>query len=330
MDTLELKPIVEALIFVAEEPLSVGAITLILEDQGVTKKEVEESVNLLIETYNNNEHAGIQLIEVAGGYHFRTKPMMANWIQKLNVPKPIRLSQPAMETLAIVAYRQPIVRSEIEEIRGVDSGGVLKTLLERELIKIVGRRDEPGNPLVYGTTKDFLDLFSLKSLSELPPLKSYEELEQMRTGALPAQTGKVGFEGEIDVADIMDLPTPEEFSGRKEWEAEDHEVLEEIDSGVKRLRKLENVIFPKPAETFSTELNPEAAILAAAESLVKQGEGSATEELSHYESENQNISETGEDTTPLETRSHDEVIPADHSEAGEDTIPLDPPAEGNS
>ncbi len=148
----------------------------------------------------------------------------------------------------------------------------------------------------------------------------------MRTGALPAQSGKVGFEGEIDVADVIDLPPPEEFNGRQEWESQDHEVLDELDTGIKRLRKLENVIFPKPAPT---DINPEAGLLAAADSLVQQGEGSATEELSHYESEDK-IADNVENTAPLEASGSEDTIPLESRETGEDTVPLDPPAEGNS
>jgi segregation and condensation protein B len=114
---------------------------------------------------------GLELVEVAGGYQFRTKPQWAEYIHRLKKKKPVKLSQSALETLAIIAYRQPVIRPEIEEIRGVDSGWVVRTLLEKGLIRMMGRKDLPGRPIVYGTTKAFLELFSLSSLTDLPTLK---------------------------------------------------------------------------------------------------------------------------------------------------------------
>lgn len=302
MDTQELKSIIEALIFVAEEPLSAGTITLILEEQGVTKKEIESAIDLIRKSHNEDLASGIQLVEVAGGYHFRTKPLMADWIQKLNVPKPVRLSQPAMETLAIVAYRQPIVRAEVEEIRGVDSGGVLKTLLERGLIKIIGKREEPGNPLVYATTKEFLELFNLKSLNEMPPLKSYEELEQMRVAG-PFKGEATEPENSEILSDILNEEV-KEFEGQNEWHKEDQSVLNELDSEMKRIRRLENDIFPKPVETMGMVLNPDAPPLDAS---VVLPEATASNEVS------------GEPNVPFESKpeAEAEVDPATASPSPE-------------
>jgi segregation and condensation protein B len=116
----------------------------------------------------------MELVEVAGGYQFRTKPKWAEWVQRLRKAKAVKLSRSALETLAIVAYRQPIIRPTIEEIRGVDSGWVLRTLLEKGLIKVMGRKEIVGRPIVYGTTKAFLELFSLKALSDLPTPKEIQ------------------------------------------------------------------------------------------------------------------------------------------------------------
>jgi segregation and condensation protein B len=171
MDVLELVPIIEAMIFVAEEPITEAGLLEALEDTRVTKEQLREALDAIEREWNESAKHGIQLSQVAGGYQFRTKERCAEWLRRLNIPKPMRLSGPALETLAIVAYKQPIVRSEIERIRGVDSGAVLKTLLERRLLRIVGRRDEPGQPLLYGTTREFLEVFDLKTLKELPTLK---------------------------------------------------------------------------------------------------------------------------------------------------------------
>src|SRR3989338_4971763 len=183
MDATQLKAALSALIFASEEPVSIESLVLVLEEAAVDKKTVAAALEAMQKQYQEDPTAGWSLREVAGGYQFVTKADQASWIQKLNAPKPKSLSQAALETLAIVAYRQPVIRPEIEEIRGVDSGGVLKTLLERGWIRIVGRRDEPGTPLIYGTTPSFLELFGLRSLEELPALKSIEEMAEAQATA---------------------------------------------------------------------------------------------------------------------------------------------------
>ncbi|HPH69234.1 MAG TPA: SMC-Scp complex subunit ScpB, partial [Kofleriaceae bacterium] len=119
---------------------------------------------------------GIVLSSVSGGYQFRTRSQFSSWVQQLIAGRPVRLSRAQLETLAIVAYRQPITRPEIDEIRGVDSGGTLKVLLDRQLIRALGKKEEVGRPVLYGTTKEFLDFFSLGDLRELPTLREYSEL----------------------------------------------------------------------------------------------------------------------------------------------------------
>jgi segregation and condensation protein B len=118
------------------------------------------------------------LCEVAGGWQFRTNPDNAEWVRKMLASKPVRLSRAALETLAVIAYRQPVTRAEIEDVRGVDSGGVLKLLLDRRLIKIIGKKEEIGRPSLYGTTKDFLEFFGLKDLTNLPTLREFHELTE--------------------------------------------------------------------------------------------------------------------------------------------------------
>jgi segregation and condensation protein B len=121
---------------------------------------------------------GVVLHEVAGGFQFRTNPMNAHWVRQLVAGKPVKLTRAQLETLAIVAYRQPITRPEIDEIRGVDSGGPLKTLLDRGLIRVLGKKEEPGRPMLYGSTKDFLEFFNLKDLKDLPTLREFYELSE--------------------------------------------------------------------------------------------------------------------------------------------------------
>ncbi|MFC1854952.1 SMC-Scp complex subunit ScpB [Thermodesulfobacteriota bacterium] len=169
-----IKPAIEALLFAAEQPISFKTIQEIFID---TKREVlKEAIRMLKEEYSKSSK-GIFLIEVSSGYQFRTKPEYKDHIIKLTKTKPARLSQSALEVLAIIAYKQPIIKSEIEDIRGVDSSYVIRKLLEKSLIRIMGKKDIVGKPLLYGTTKEFLEIFSLKALSSLPTLKNIKELE---------------------------------------------------------------------------------------------------------------------------------------------------------
>ena len=176
MEDKEIKAIIEALIFVSGEPITLNRIKDVIE--GVDKKTLERLASELKDEFNN-EYRGLQLVEIANGYQLTTRSEYANWIKKLNKIKVLtKLSKPAMETLAIIAYKQPIIKPEVEKIRGVDSGGVIKTLLERKLIKIIGRMDIVGKPMMYGTTPEFLQYFGLKDLTDLPTLKEFQELKE--------------------------------------------------------------------------------------------------------------------------------------------------------
>ena len=171
----DIKHIIESLLFVTDDPLSVDKIKNAL---GIAEAApVREALKELAGEYEARG-GGFYLNQVAGGYQLRTRPEYREWIKRLVQPKTHRLSRPALEALAIVAYKQPIIRSDIEHIRGVDSGGILRTLLERKLIRVMGRREIPGRPLIYGTTKLFLEVFGLKSLQDLPTPREIEEFEE--------------------------------------------------------------------------------------------------------------------------------------------------------
>jgi segregation and condensation protein B len=173
----KIKAVIEALIFASDTPLAPEKIHVILPE--VEKTEIKEIIDQIVMEYNERQ-GGICLQEVAGGFQFRTTPEIAQWVKKLKTNKPHSLSPQALETLAIVAYKQPIVKSEIESIRGVDVGAPLKGLLEKKLIRIVGRKDVPGKPIIYGTTKKFLEVFNLKDLLDLPNLRELKELNQQQ------------------------------------------------------------------------------------------------------------------------------------------------------
>jgi segregation and condensation protein B len=171
----KIKAVIEALIFASDTPLATERIRTFFPD--VEKTEIKEIIDQLVMEYLNRQ-GGIYLQEVAGGFQFRTNPELSQWIKRLKTGKPHSISPQAMETLAIIAYRQPIVKSEIESIRGVDVGAPLKGLLEKKLIRIVGRKDVPGKPIIYGTTKKFLEVFNLKDIMDLPNIREMRELHQ--------------------------------------------------------------------------------------------------------------------------------------------------------
>lgn len=168
-----LKPVVEALIFASPEPITVKAMTRLLDDQ--KKEEVEAAVAELRADYQGS--AGLQLVEVAGGYQIVTRPELYEWVRRLFKERTTqKLSVQALETLAVIAYKQPVTAAEISEIRGVTAAsGVLNTLLDRKLVKIVGRKQVVGRPFMYGTTREFLDKFGLKDLSDLPKVEDMSE-----------------------------------------------------------------------------------------------------------------------------------------------------------
>jgi len=168
-----IKYIIESLLLVAEDPLTIDRIKNILAL--AEKKEIQNALAELSSEYENRK-GGFFLREVAGGYQIRTRPEYREWIKRLIQPKPLRLSKPALETLSIIAYKQPIIRSDIEHIRGVNCGGILRMLLERKLVRILGRKAIPGRPHIYATTKQFLEVFDLKNLEDLPTPKEISEL----------------------------------------------------------------------------------------------------------------------------------------------------------
>jgi segregation and condensation protein B len=168
-----IKQIVESLLFVAEEPLTIERIRSIIAV--VTPDEVRNALSALSDEYNTRD-GGFYLQEVAGGYQLRTQPEYTQWIKRLLQPKQQRLSKAALETLAIIAYKQPVMRSDVEYLRGVDCGGIMRMLLERKFIRILGRKEFPGRPMIYGTTRYFLEVFDLKDLKDLPTPKEIDAL----------------------------------------------------------------------------------------------------------------------------------------------------------
>lgn len=183
MTNMSIKTIIEGLLFVADEPLSLEKLAQAFE-QEIPLERLARITDELINEYEEMGRAFV-LRQVAGGFQFRTRPELSSYALRLmNKKSPARLSRAALETLAIIAYRQPVLRAEIDKIRGVDAGGMVKTLLEKDLIRVVGRKDLPGRPIAYGTTQKFLLTFDLPSLEALPSIEELDSLEKTRESRL--------------------------------------------------------------------------------------------------------------------------------------------------
>jgi len=173
MSEIEKRNIAEALILASPEPIPLGRLAKLIPR--CTPARARILVDELNAEYVAQQRA-FEICEIAGGYQMRTHPEFASYLRQLQSTRPLRLSNAALETLAIVAYRQPVTRAEVENVRGVDAGPVMRSLLERRLIKLAGHREVPGHPMLYATTKRFLEVFGLSQLEDLPTLRELEEL----------------------------------------------------------------------------------------------------------------------------------------------------------
>ena len=269
MELTQLKSLLEALVFAASDPLSPADLKKLVEGERAkeigqvrsqdispaqdpaqqlvaAKDQLEEEISVsdikkclgeLAEECRSSTR-GFVLVEVAKGYQFRTRPEHAVYIRQLQKNPKNRLSAPSMETLAILAYQQPMTRAKIEEIRGVDSGGVLKTLLDRDLARIVGRSSEAGRPILYGTSQTFLETFGLNSLSELPTLKDLE------TSFAPAPNDFISAEEELAAESLEEEVSP----AVDEVDKESVLLVSELENSMRNLSDLEKKIFDQEEE----------------------------------------------------------------------------------
>lgn len=246
MNNEELKPIVEGLIFAAEDPMSIKELFTVFTDHKSTEQastnhksteqasieqvQIKEVLDQLKDDY---EGRGLELKEVGSGFRFQVRETHASWISKLWQERPARYSRASLETLALIAYRQPITRAEIEDVRGVSvSSNIVKALLEREWVRVVGHRDVPGKPALYSTTKEFLNYFNLKSLEELPALSELKDIdainEQLNLSQGLEQTDS-NTETSTDEASAAEMPTAEnDDSNMDEMETVDDLDVSEI------------------------------------------------------------------------------------------------------
>lgn len=216
---MSLKAQLEAIIYAAETPITLEQIVQLVKDtvvaEGVSdeaeiKSLVRSSLEDLVAAYGSPDR-GIEIRQVAGGYRMSTKPEQHEVVRAFakSLKPPIRLSLPALETLAVIAYKQPVTVPEINDIRGVDSGGVIGTLLDRKLITTAGRKQVIGRPILYKTTKEFLMRFGLKDVSELPSMEEFEKLvaESFQAELLPAESA-AGESGDVESGSLQEPATP--------------------------------------------------------------------------------------------------------------------------
>ena len=222
IDARELKAILEAVLFVSPEPVPVARLLSIVGT--VSKAEVVQALGILTHDLDQDGR-GIQLVQVAGGYRLVTKQEYGPWLKRMDKAKAAqKLSRSALESLAIIAYKQPLVRAEIEEIRGVETSGVLRTLCERKLVRIVGRKDVPGRPIMYGTTKFFLEHFGLQDLSQLPPLREFKELGESEQALLPIENESLEVVETVETLYSEDIRITSDLSEGAAVEAFDAET----------------------------------------------------------------------------------------------------------
>ncbi|MEO0324541.1 MAG: SMC-Scp complex subunit ScpB [Myxococcota bacterium] len=223
-DPARLESVLESLVFVADKPITERQLAKL---SGRPLPEVREALARLEERY---EGRGVELQAVAGGYQFRSAAANAAFVRELVARRPVRLTRAQLETLSIVSYRQPVTRPEVDEIRGVDSGSALKVLSERGLLRVLGRKDEPGRPLLYGTSKLFLEFFGLKSLGDLPTLKEFTELSDESRGIFERRMGEP-----LDLAGVEAQAQAAEAAAQEELllgdEAEDGDAEDEAPEG---------------------------------------------------------------------------------------------------
>ncbi|HWE22312.1 MAG TPA: SMC-Scp complex subunit ScpB [Myxococcales bacterium] len=217
------RAVVEALLFAAEKPLDLDTLREVTQ---MEESLLKESLESLQQRYAAGV-SGTVLVEVAGRWQLRTDPQVGPYVRRMLQVKPMRLTRAALETLAMVAYRQPVTRPEVEDLRGVDSGAVLKALLERKLIRILGKKDEPGRPLLYGTTKEFLELFNLRDLTQLPTLREFQELSEESRKIVEEEAPAPSIAGIGDLA--QDTKAAEKLA---QHTAESDAALEQLESAM--------------------------------------------------------------------------------------------------
>ncbi len=304
----KVKMIIEGLLLAAGRPLSLASIAAVFaEDE---RPDDEELLAVLERIDTDCSDRGFELSKVATGYRFQVKQELSEWIAKLWEERPPRYTRALLETLGLIAYRQPITRGDIEEIRGVAvSSNIIRTLLDREWIRVVGQRDVPGRPSMFATTKQFLDYFNLESLQQLPPLSDIKDLE--------SAAKELGFEAELAAARVLELPEEfEEEASRELSEEEQAQLLAEEEAIALSQKPLDEILHPNglpetPEETSWEEEGSEESIQ---ESIQESSQKSSAEDGSLLANHTEPSAASGNEEAVDPISSEGETAPEDLGE----------------
>jgi segregation and condensation protein B len=291
-----LKQIIEGAILAADQPLSIDLMIQLFEHEPPTRAEVREALATITEECDGK---GFELKEVASGYRFQVKTEYGQWVSRLWDERPPRYTRALLETLALIAYKQPITRGDIEEIRGVTvSTNIMRTLLEREWIRVVGHRDVPGKPAIYATTKSFLDYFNLSSLDELPTLSEIKDLDKVNE--------ELDLDDEIVESRTLEIPTDEDaesVDADSESLAEVTDKVNEIEENIKNLFREEEAAEEAADEELNEIIDEAEEVLGNQE---VDAEAKETEDVENtdvtVEIDSGEVSENADIDTPDETQ----------------------------
>jgi segregation and condensation protein B len=320
MNRTQLKNIIEAAIMTADTPASMDYLLRIFtEDEKIGREEINA---VLEELEAECETRGVELKQVASGYRYQAKLDLVQWLSRLDVERPSRYSRALLETLSLVVYRQPVTRAEIEDVRGVAvSSSIIKTLLEREWVRVVGHRDVPGKPALYGTTRQFLDYFNLKSLSELPPLAEIRSLDSIQSELELKMDGIVAdgkaandasADGEQSATEESDLAANDASAEQPAME-EGEIVTSETDSAEENVAEVES---EQSAEESAVE-NSDVESLQDEVSDVANEDVSVEQENSESHVAEDSVAAVNAEMTESET---DVISTDDESKDGEDPL----------
>lgn len=254
MEANRIKSIIESILFVAEKPVTTEKLYEVF-DKEFDKELIVATLEEIRTEYSTDDNRGIKLETASNGWQLRTKEDNQTWIKKLENIKPIRISPAALETLAIIAYKQPINKAEIDKIRGVDSTHLFKTLLERNLIKISGRSDLPGKPLLYSTTPDFLEIFGLNDLNELPSINEIQELASKGFGDTGDYKQELNQSLRLIVDEKTDIEITDDINTAEIDETLDKmtEIGKELRVDIDLVQEKVDVLFEEACRKYATQ-----------------------------------------------------------------------------
>jgi len=302
---VETKQIIEGLLMAAGKPLPMSKIAEVFSEK--ERPEPDQLKAALKEIEEDCEARGFELKKVASGYRLQVKQQYSEWVGKLWEEKPQRYSRALLETISIIAYRQPVTRGEIEKIRGVAvSTNIIRTLMERDWVRIAGHRDVPGRPAMYATTKQFLDYFNLKSLDELPPLAEIRDMEELDP--------ELSLEDEAPESRIIEFPTGEQIEGDYEVADEEEELAAAI--GTRPIEEILGIQEEEPEEEWDEEedddgvvVKVEAADTESQSEVAASSDSEPAEALHAKEESETSIEEASEESLPEDSDDGESELP---------------------